>query len=195
MLFARVRRIGLVVSLALLLEATPALAHESVTVGDYEFEVGWVSEPVLVGQLNGLELFVAPVGEGEPEGGHTEGEHIEGVAGLEDTLVFTVVYGGVEREYALTPVLDRTGAYTAAFIPTRAGQYTFRFTGSVCEQPVDVEVEAEEVEDVGALAFPEAEVTSAELAQRIATAQSIAVIGALLGAAGVAWGLFGRRRS
>ena len=35
------------------------LAHESRTVGDYEFVVGFIDEPVYTGQKSGLEVMVA----------------------------------------------------------------------------------------------------------------------------------------
>ena len=34
-------------------------AHAEVDSGNYHFEIGWLSEPVIVGERNGLELFVA----------------------------------------------------------------------------------------------------------------------------------------
>ena len=68
------------VLLALLFGAAPALAHEHVIVGDYEFTIGWQVEPVIVDLRNGLELFVAPVA--------TEGEEPAGITGLDASLVF-----------------------------------------------------------------------------------------------------------
>ena len=55
-----------------------AWAHEDVESGGYAFEIGWLFEPVVVGERNGLELFVAP--HDDPEAG---------VAGI-TTLQFSV---------------------------------------------------------------------------------------------------------
>lgn len=184
---ARSRRLGAALGLALLLVAGPAWAHEHVLVGDYEFTVGWLNEPVIAGQVNGLDLFVAPA----PEEGATdtqEDEEAAGVAGLADTLIFTVEYGGVERAYPLSPAFGRDGGYHADFIPTRAGQYTFHFTGSVEDQPVDVQIEPEEVQGPADLSFPEAPSPGT-------TVQTLAVLGVLLGATGTILGLIGRRRA
>src|SRR5207253_10487473 len=46
--------IGLVAGLPLV--ARPAAAHEHVTVGEYEFIVGWSEEPAVAGAKNSLDL-------------------------------------------------------------------------------------------------------------------------------------------
>jgi len=38
--------------------ASPAAAHETRAVGPYTFVVGWVAEPAIAGQSNGLDLTV-----------------------------------------------------------------------------------------------------------------------------------------
>lgn len=192
MLSARVRRIGLVAGLALLLGSTPALAHEHVIVGDYEFTVGWLAEPVIAGEINGLELFVAPAPPEGSEEGHQE--EAAGVTGLEDSLDFTVEYGGESRSVPLEPAFDQPGGYEASFLPSQPGQYTFHFTGSVNDQPVDVLVEAEAVGDPADVSFPVAS-TASGLANKLATTQTIAILAALLGAASIVMSLTMRRRS
>lgn len=172
---------------ALILGVTPALAHEHVIVGDYDFSIGWQVEPVLVGLRNGLELFVAPV--------TSEGSEPVGVAGLDASLVFTVEYGGVTHKFPLVPAKDEEGAYVADFLPTRAGQYTFHFTGNVEGQSVDVSVEPEEVVEAGQMAFPEPEVSAGDLASKLATTQILATAGVVLGAAGLVLAWASRRRS
>lgn len=187
MVSSRTRWLGAALGLTLLLVAGPAWAHEHVIVGDYEFTVGWLNEPVIAGQVNGLDLFVAPAPQEGAAETH-EDEETAGVTGLEDTLVFTVEYGGVERTYPLGPAFGRDGGYHADFIPTRAGQYTFHFTGSVEGQTVDVPIEPEEVQEAADLSFPEAPSAGT-------TVQTLAVLGVLLGAAGTILGLIGRRRA
>ncbi len=190
MISVRTRWLGAALGLILMVVAGPAWAHEAVIVGDYAFTVGWLNEPVIAGQVNGLELFVAPA----PEEGAADSQEAEGVTGLEDTLVFTVEYGGVERAYTLSPAFDEPGGYDAEFLPTRPGQYTFHFTGSVEGQPVDVQIEPEEIQDAADLSFPEASISIAGMEKRLAVAQTLAILGALLGAAGTVLALIGRRR-
>jgi hypothetical protein len=48
----------LLASLVFILNAQSALAHESITVGDYTLEIGWLSEPPVVGQHNAITVQV-----------------------------------------------------------------------------------------------------------------------------------------
>jgi hypothetical protein len=157
-----------------------AWAHEGVDSGNFHFEIGWTSEPVLVGERNALDLFVAP--KDKPEAG---------IAGAEATLQFTVEYGGVSRSYDLMPVENEPGHYTAVFIPTRLGQYTFHLTGQINSEKIDVSVKPEEVTAAGKLAFPEAQPAVGDLQTQLASAQN--QTNTAVGAAfiGLAFGLIG----
>lgn len=193
-----------------------ASAHKEVNVGSYVFEIGWTNEPVLVGERNGLYLFITPANESdhaaessdhdqaEEAGEHDHAEETAqssqtaGVAGAEATLEFAVEYGGVRKTYPLRPVVDQPGQYTADLIPTREGQYTFIFSGSVNGEAIELEFEPEEVEPVGDLAFPEAPLSEAQLTAQLAavqaqanTSQMIAIGGVVLGLVGAGLGVYG----
>lgn len=182
----------------LFLQPLSAFAHEGVEAGSFLLTIGWANEPVIVGQPNALELFIAP----KESEDHTEGEaHAEGVTGAEATLKFTVTYGSVSQNYDILPVNGEPGHYTASLIPTREGQYTFKFTGTINGETVEVIFEPEEVGAAGKLAFPEAVASSADLAAQIATLRSqaqttqiIAIVGAVLGLVGVGLGVFSLRK-
>lgn len=173
-------------------------AHEGVEAGSYLLTIGWISEPVIVGQPNGLDLFIAPK-EGDE---HTEGEaHAEGVTGAEATLKFTVTYGSVSQSYDILPVNGEPGRYMATLIPTREGQYTFKFVGTINGEAVDVTFEPEEVGAAGKLAFPEASASTNELAAQLATlsaqaqtTQIIAIVGVMLGLVGTGLGVYALRK-
>lgn len=63
-----VRITGALVLSALLLLPLAALAHEEVTAGNYVIEYGWVNEPPVVGQPNGIVINIS----GKPAGaGHS----------------------------------------------------------------------------------------------------------------------------
>ena len=164
----------------LLMVPVAASAHEAVDSGNYHFEIGWVSEPVIVGERNALDLFVAP--KAQPD---------QGLAGVEATLQFTVEYGGVNQSYDLVPVENEPGHYTAAFIPTRLGQYTFHLTGQIKDEKIDVSVKPEEVVAAGKLAFPEAQPAVADLQAQLAAAQSQTNEALLVAVSGLAFGLVG----
>ncbi len=98
-----------------------ALAHGGRQVGKYEFNVGFMDEPVYEGLLNGVDLRV--------ENAETE----EPVAGLDQTVRVEVTHvsSGDSKTLDLQPVKDEPGHYTAALIPTVPGEYQFRFTGTI----------------------------------------------------------------
>jgi hypothetical protein len=98
-------------------------AHEHRDVGDYTFVVGFVTEPAIAGDTNGISLSV------------TKGD--TPVEGLTDTLKATVMFGDQSKDMTLTPVFNTPGSYRAMFIPTAAGDYTFHFTGTIEGTDVD----------------------------------------------------------
>jgi len=161
--------LALVLAMVAVLLPVAASAHEKVESGDYVFEIGWLQEPVIVGEPNGLDLFVAP--KSDPEAG---------IADL-STLQFTVEYGSASQTYSLAPDEDAPGHYSAGFIPTRVGQYTFHLTGTIEDQSIDVSVEPEEVVEAGTLAFPEATTATAP-------PQTLAIAGIFFGLCGTILG-------
>ena len=128
--------------ITLLLNFQLALAHEGVTVGDYEIVVGWVNEPPVAGQLNGIELHVSNISTGEP---------VEDVS----ALTVAVSYGGQSKELTLEPVGDDSpGQFHAVLLPTIPGKYTVVFGGQLGDTPVDAHVEPEEVAAADTIQFP-----------------------------------------
>lgn len=101
-----------------------ASAHEHRTVAtDYDFVVGFLSEPAIQGELNGVSLAV------------TKGD--QPVTGLDATLKVEISIGDQKKEFALSPVWKEDGSYEAVFIPTQPGDYSFRFTGTIDGTPID----------------------------------------------------------
>lgn len=176
----------------LLLLAAPfvALAHESVTVGPYTVEIGWVDEPPLVGMKNAVFISIVKTDGGTP---------VEGVS----TLEVTVSTGGKDRQLELHPLAeDQPGNYAADFIPTRRGTYTVKLGGKIEDTPVDVSADIEEVVDAAGLQFPEALPDAQAVNQAASQAQAAAnsanttaLIGVALGALGVLLGGFAVLRS
>ena len=145
----------LLAMIALLTSYQTALAHETVTVGDYEIEVGWISEPPIAGQLNGIEIFVSNTSTGEAQ-------PVEDVS----ALTVTISYGGQSRELTLEPRGEDTpGEYEAILLPTVPGQYTIALGGQLGDTAVEAEVEPHEVGSADAVQFPsvESSVQSADL--------------------------------
>jgi hypothetical protein len=110
-------------ALAFLAQPLTGLAHENRDVGDYTFTVGFINEPAIQGDTNGIWVEVL------------KGE--EPVVGLADTLQAQAIFGDQTRDFELVPVWGEDGAYQAVFIPTQPGDYTFRFFGQIDGVDVD----------------------------------------------------------
>lgn len=147
--------------------STPAAAHETRMVGPYTFIVGWVNEPAVAGQSNGLDLMV------------TETAGDKAVQGLERTLTAEVITGGgaKTRRLELEPDADRPGHYTSGFVPTRVGDYTFHISGMAGTTKVDEKFESgpnrfDPVTDIVGLEFPDQVPSSGDLARQLADANT-----------------------
>ena len=135
---------SLLTVIALLSNSQTAQAHESITIGDYEIEVGWVNEPPVAGQLNGIEIHVSNTSTGEHQ-------PVEDVS----ALTVTVSYGGQNKDLTLEPLGEDTpGQFQAPLLPTIPGQYTVTFGGQLGDTAVDAHVEPEEVAPADTIQFP-----------------------------------------
>ena len=139
----------LIAIFALLLSHQTAYAHESITVGDYEIEIGWLSEPPVAGQMNGFEISISNNNSGTAE-------PVEDIS----SLIVTVSYGGQSKELTFEPVGENVpGQYEVAMLPTVAGQYSLVFSGQLGDTPVDATGEPEEVSPADMIQFPSVEST------------------------------------
>jgi len=158
-----------------------AAAHESRTVGPYTFVVGWVNEPAVVGQSNGLFLRV------------TETASDKAVEGLEKTVKAEVTVGGgaKTRSLELEPDTDQPGVYTSGFVPTRVGDYSFHLSGAVGTTKIDEKFESgpnrfDAVTDIVSLEFPDQVPSAADLATQLTDANTKLTIALALGAVALA---------
>ncbi|MBI3943080.1 MAG: hypothetical protein HY326_08710 [Chloroflexi bacterium] len=162
-----------------------ASAHEHRTVGKYALTVGWIIEPALEGQKNGIDFRVA-------EG---EGSNAKPVEGLEKTVKVMLSYGGKNVNFDLKPVSGKPGAYTTDIIPTRSGTYTFHFTGKIADQNLDEKfVSGDHFDNVDAatgIMFPEAAPSSLDMSSQLAQAQADAASAQTLGIIGIVVGILG----
>jgi hypothetical protein len=141
--------------------AGPALAHEERTVGDYDFVVGFATEPALVGFPNSVQLFVYHGGTDNPLVQH-----------VPESVAVEVIFGDESRVMALEPAFRSPGQYRAFFIPTRPGAYTFHFSGEIKGQVIDEEFTSsatgfDEVQEVSSLEFPAGDSSTTDVGQRL----------------------------
>src|SRR5919199_1216477 len=181
----RLLTVAALVGLGLLAVAPgTASAHDRRAVGPYTFVVGFLNEPAIEGETNGIDLRIA----------RTAGE--EPVEGAEKTLRAEVVVGGNTLPLELRPRFRQPGAYNAEFVPTRPGAYIFRFSGTVDGQAVNETFESgpgrfNDVQAVGPLQFPDKVPAGVELQRALAAADSRANTATLLGLVGLVAGLAG----
>jgi len=182
-------------------DAPPSFAHETREVGDYVFEVGWAIEPTAVEAPNSLFLVIEDKDSGE------------GVSDLEETLEAEIIAGGgaQTKPLPLEPSGEEPGIYGSPVIPTQAGDYTFRISGTIEGQTIDESFSSgpetfDSVEDVTELQFPGQVPSNADLqtsldglSDQIAgldsggdsdTATILAIIGIIVGAVGIGVGGF-----
>jgi hypothetical protein len=148
----------------LILSATPALAHEERDVGRYSFAVGFGQEPAYAGIPNSAQLLLFDAS-GKP------------VTELRDEVDVEVGFGDQTATYPLEPFFEvgefgTPGDYRAWFIPTRAGRYSFHFSGSINGQKVDETFTSgpktfDDVQDPTSVEFPVQDPTVGELADRV----------------------------
>ena len=122
-----------------------AFAHTTREVEQYEIEIGWGTEPPVVGFRNDFVFQIS-------EPGENPGLKV-GVTNAFKNLEVTAKYGGV------TKVLDigsdpRPGHYLSHVIPTKTGSYSIHLKGDINGVPVDIEIPVEDVESTAVLDFP-----------------------------------------
>jgi hypothetical protein len=173
---------ALVVLLATLFPSI-ALAHERRTVGHYTFVVGWLNEPSYQGQQNGLDLTITDAN-GTP------------VEGAEKTLKLGIAFGGsTAKDLPLRARFGLKGKYTTDVIPSKAGSYSFVFSGTVNGDAVSETFESgpgrfDDVVSPSSIEFPAA--TDAASQSAASSNGDPAVQRAtIVGGAGVAVGLIG----
>jgi len=119
-----------------------ASAHESIPVGDYTLEIGWLSEPPIVGQQNAIVVNASTTADQQP---------VEDVS----SLTVTISYGGQNKTLTLQPLGEDTpGQFVASVLPTVPGEYTVILGGTLGDTAVNAETHVEEVQPAATLQFP-----------------------------------------
>jgi hypothetical protein len=181
-----------------------AFAHGDHEQGDLSIVVGFAVEPAYAGQPNAVELTITH--DGEPVVDLAAGD-----------LTVDVSLGDAATTLEAEPAFEvgewgTPGVYTASFIPTEPGAYTFHVTGSVDGEDVDFEMSAgpetfSEVVDPAEAEFPpndgpssddlaaavdaartradDASTVASEANDAVATARTFGMVGLVVGAAGL----------
>ena len=129
-----------------------AFGHTIDSVGDYRLEIGWMNEPVVSGETNGVELFVSPL---EPELTLEEQEFKNGVSGLEKSLKMQLVLKDEKITLPLTEDHNIPGKYYAFVNPTVAGFYQANILGNIGDTSVSLSMHPPKVDERSYIEFPE----------------------------------------
>jgi hypothetical protein len=118
-----------------------ASAHQTVTFGNINIEVGWANEPSLAGQLNTVTVGVSTASDNKP------------VANAVGQLQATIKKGSETKPLDLLPQ-EQEGLYGAQVIPGQIGQYEMVLNGVVSGQNINGSVPLDDVADPKQLTFP-----------------------------------------
>ena len=148
-------------ALFLVVGAPSAVAHESRKVGPYEFVVGWVDEPTFTGAKNGVGLSISDFKSEEPI---TENVPVE--------LEVEVMFEGESTTLTMEPSFSDPSFFDSEIAPTRPGEYTFHFTGTVGDTDVDESFTSGpdtfgSPVDLKEIQFPVQDPSTADLAERL----------------------------
>jgi len=173
----RIALLGLIVLVfSLLFVRQTVSAHESITIGKYTVEIGWIDEPPVVGQRNAVVVNVTSTD------GSIKPEDIKISA-----LQVAVSYGPDTKTLTLQPLGEDTpGQYIAPILPMTPGKYTVLLSGKIDDTDAKASVQPEEVVAADTLQFP----TSASDMSKPIQAPAFGLAG-WLGVAGVVFGLAG----
>lgn len=174
-----------------------AQAHTVTNVGDYAIIVGWVNEPPVVGVWNTMYVDI-----------FNQEEELD--ASAVQLRQLELVSGEITRPTA--PSRGSSGEtvrYAVSFMPTAVGATGAHIIGTLDGEPLDVTVFPEPVEAANIAQFPDVALSNGDLQtglirleDQLAAQQTQMVIayvvggaGLLIGAAGLAVALQGRRKA
>ena len=142
-----------------------AYAHTVDAVGEYRIEIGWMNEPVMSGDTNGLELYISPLVAcpdiSIPLECANSQEFQNGIEGLRKLLKIQFVYDKTQT-ITLPLVVDHDipGKYYAFITPTVSGYFQANLIGKILDTPVNLSMHPPPIAERSYIEFPE----SADLA-------------------------------
>ena len=135
-------------------------AHTVDAVGEYRIEIGWMNEPVVSGDTNGLELYVSPLVScpdiSIPLECANSQKFQNGIEGLRKLLKIQFVYDKTQT-ITLPLVVDHNipGKYYAFITPTVSGYFQANLVGKILETPVNLSMHPPPIAERSYIEFPE----------------------------------------
>ena len=137
-----------------------AYGHTVDAVGEYRVEIGWMNEPVMSGDTNGLELYVSPLVDcpdiSIPLECANSQEFQNGIEGLRKSLKIQFVYDQTQT-ITLPLVVDHNipGKYYAFITPTVPGYFQANLIGKILDTPVNLSMHPPPIAERSYIEFPE----------------------------------------
>ena len=128
-----------------------AFAHTIDSVGEYRLEIGWMNEPVVSGETNGIEFSVNRL---EPGLELKEQKFKEGISGLEKSLKIELLFKEEKIKLSLSPDHNIPGKYYAFVNPTVSGFYQVNILGRIEETPISLSMHPPKVDERSYIEFP-----------------------------------------
>jgi hypothetical protein len=176
----RIIKLAIILSLlvGILLIANIVSAHETITVGDYSVEYGWLSEPAVEGQPNAVVINIT--------------SNISSTAEIDTSgLQIQAVFGPQSKVLTLQPLGENTpGQFIAPITPMLPGVYTIHLGGNIGTTAINTDVQPEEVKTADVVQFPLVDPSqSTSSSGTLGLAGWLGIAGIVLGAFGTALGL------
>lgn len=130
-----------------------AFAHTVDSVDEYRLEIGWMTEPAVSGETNGIELYISPL---DPTIPADEQEFKNGIDGLEKDLKIQLVYQGEKITLPLKNDHNIPGKYFSLVDPTVAGFYQVNLLGNIGDTALSLSMHPPKVENRTHIEFPRA---------------------------------------
>lgn len=136
-----------------------AYGHTIDSVGEYRVEIGWMNEPVVSGETNGIEFYVSPLipcpdipqaikcAESQ--------EFQNGIPGLNKTIKMKLIYKDESIILPLSPDHGIPGKYYAFVNPTVSGFYQANILGTIIDTPISLSMHPPKVNERSYIEFPE----------------------------------------
>ncbi len=135
-------------------------AHTIDSIDDkYRIEIGWMNEPVVTGETNGIELYISeliPCPQISESIKCAESQEFKnGISDLQDTLKMQLVFKTDSITLPLEPDHNIPGKYYAFVDPTVAGYYQANIIGKIHDTIVSLSMHPPKVDERAYIEFPE----------------------------------------
>jgi hypothetical protein len=173
--------LGIFLVLGFLVLPQTVWAHQTVQIGDYGVEYGWVSEPAIANQANAVVINLTG------KGGET---NIDA-----STIQIQAILGSEKKMLSLQPLGENTpGQYVAPMTPTRPGIYTFHLSGAIGSTNFNNDVQPEEVHTADLVQFPMASTGDQASTSSLGMQGGLGIAGIVFGVMGIILGILALTR-